>query len=1019
MKALNWILLLLFFSFKLNAQQVTKIVCCSDLSSKATIIINDGTNSGSTSATNTNTATNGTFTFELSSSVNTSAGVYNSSGNLVRTLWSGNHYDTGCYSSQWDGLLDDGSQAPFGKYNIKVLTNNVQYTWEGVIGNSSTDMISNYTWHGDMPFSFCFLGNTCFFPSYYSEHGSTQKTFDISDPNKITDNGGYGKTSQSSSQVCTDGNVVYWAGDDTYNGNSWVFGSYPANGADATKPQVPFSAGTYVSPELKASFDYPNAISVTLGDPNNKTGTKGFITGMAVQKTGNFLFVVRGGLNQLQVLNKTSGALVQTLTYANIQKLACDGNGNLFFSYNGSLHKATINQDGSLTDTGVSFAGINGPTAMAVSPDGMTVSVIDEGTQQVKAYATNATGTASPIWVLGQAGGYANSPYIANDRFMFDSPFIAYQPDGSFWVLDRGNRRVQHFDANRGYINQITYLSASRSSNADVNNPTRVFANLTEYERDYSKPLDNGKNGSWKQKANWSYGVAGFTREYSGFKSVATLSNGHTYGIEIASCVLYDLTPAGMVNLGAIDCNTILEADGSLYGRGFTDNTHAVVTKRVLTGFNGNMPQWSAPVNIINTPDIVATDVPVYYINNTYGSSTNTSRYIFYDQNFGYDFGSGLKNLGYKFHLGSMKYGTNAFDWQTSASTPLGYSGYYPTDGGFDVRQTGHSENAKVFVNNRDIFYGVYNELYKYQYENNVWNHYYDDGLLVGSFGVQSEICQITGDFSGFAGNAYGAMLVKKSNNDYYLYHCDESARGGVHSWHIANANSIIELPPIPITIGATITPVYPASDMMAGLPYGSPFYGGSGWVVYPAAYKPDPTHGDVYPNWKVGTSVKSNAKTDIDISWICDEPATNDLNAHYVQRALGANNTNNWTLKFSPLEYSPRPGTVFEVVNQAGKILVQFRASGFDILANGQYLVNNTFYLQRRQLLLFNEVTITDNAGQVTVNYCGQNVTLNSPFDAGANFNSPALFRVRLAGSGNGGKQIGAVKGVKFVAKP
>ncbi len=1013
MKALKWILLLLFFSFKLNAQQVTKIVCCSDLSSKATIIINDGTNSGSASATNTNTATNGTFTFELSSSVNTSAGVYNSSGNLVRTLWSGNHYDTGCYSAQWDGLLDDGSQAPFGKYNIKVLTNNVQYTWEGVIGNTSTDLISNYTWHGDMPFDFCFLGNVCFVAGYYSEHGSTQKTFDVSDPNKLTDNGGYGMTSQSSSAICTDGDVVYWAGNDTYNDNSWVFGSYPANGADATKPQYPFSAGTDISPSLKASVDYPNAISITIGNPN------AYITAIAVQKTGKFLFVSRNGMGQLQVLDKKTGALVQTLAYANIQGLACDGSGNLFFCYNNGLHKAAVNPDGSLTDSGVSFAGLVSPSAMAISPDYTTISVIDEGTQQVKSYATSATGAASPIWTLGQSGGYATSPYITNDRFMFQAPFISYQTNGSFWVLDRGNRRVQHFDANKNYIGQVSYLSSSRSSNVDQNKPARVFANLTEYERDYSKPLDNGRDGSWKQKANWGYGFPNYSSEFSGFKSVATLSNGHTYGIEAATCVLYDLTPTGLVNLGYMDCNTILEADGSLYGRHFIDNTHAVVTKRVLTGFSGNMPQWSAPVNVINTPDIAATDAPVYYINNTYGSSTNTSRYIFYDQNYGYDFGSGLRNLGYKFHLGSMKYGANAFDWQASPSTPGGYTGYYPADGSFDVQNSGHSENAKVFVNNRDIFYGVYSELYKNQYENNIWNHFYDDGLFVGSFGVQSEICQLTGDFSGFAGNAFGAMLAKKSTNDYYLYHCDESARGGVHSWHITNANSIVELPPIPITVGATITPVFSASDMMAGLPYASPFYGGFGWTVYPAACKRDAVYGDQYPNWKVGTSIKSDAKTDIDISWICDEPATNDLNAHYIQRALGANNTNNWTLKFLPLEASPRPGTLFEVVNQAGKILVQFRASGFDILANGQYLVNNNFYLQRRELLLFNEVTITDNAGQVTVNYCGQNVTLNSPFDAGANFNSPALFRVRLAGSGDGGKQIGAVKGLRFVAKP
>jgi flagellar hook assembly protein FlgD len=76
-------------------------------------------------------------TFTVPSDATTSAGIYDSSGVLVRNLWSNVRYNSGTYTASWNGLDDNGILRPNGQYELRVLSNNVQYTWEGVIGNTS------------------------------------------------------------------------------------------------------------------------------------------------------------------------------------------------------------------------------------------------------------------------------------------------------------------------------------------------------------------------------------------------------------------------------------------------------------------------------------------------------------------------------------------------------------------------------------------------------------------------------------------------------------------------------------------------------------------------------------------------------------------------------------------------------------------------------------------------------------------------------------------------------------------
>src|SRR5690349_1235427 len=79
--------------------------------------------------------------FTLTEKASTSAAVYKADGTLVRTLWSGVTMAAGTYPIKWDGTDDFKQPLPIDNYVVKVLSNNVQYVWQGTIGNSSKDQV--------------------------------------------------------------------------------------------------------------------------------------------------------------------------------------------------------------------------------------------------------------------------------------------------------------------------------------------------------------------------------------------------------------------------------------------------------------------------------------------------------------------------------------------------------------------------------------------------------------------------------------------------------------------------------------------------------------------------------------------------------------------------------------------------------------------------------------------------------------------------------------------------------------
>lgn len=168
--------------------------------------------------------TGNSFVFKLDSKAKTSAGVYSKDGTLVRTLWSGITYNPGIHQSIWDGLDDDGRLAANGSYVVKVLSNNVNYKWEGVIGNTSDSFTGASVYHAiERMYGMAISGSIAYFAVGYNEQdGSTFKS-NIRSPQKKAIILGKGL---SVKYVATDGINVYWAGNDAGVVNNWmVFGT--------------------------------------------------------------------------------------------------------------------------------------------------------------------------------------------------------------------------------------------------------------------------------------------------------------------------------------------------------------------------------------------------------------------------------------------------------------------------------------------------------------------------------------------------------------------------------------------------------------------------------------------------------------------------------------------------------------------------------------------------------------------------------------------------------------------------
>jgi hypothetical protein len=744
------------------------------------------------------------FSFTLPSAQTTSAGVYAGDGTLVRTLWRGQAMAAGLASASWDQRDDSGALVAPGAYQIKVAHHQMQYVWEGVIGNTSAQAGAAVLHKGYLePTSLASAGGQMFYAVGYNEGQSGINGFALSNPQLNQSPVRLVDAFVAANMIATDGNRLYWVNAGGVAASSFVAAFDVASGAQSV-----FSAGTPVCLNLMADGQTCYAAQSYQSVLELRRNLASPPSGIAVQANGPVLAVAYGGDGAVRLYDKTSGQLLQVLPLqlnaGASNQIAMAPGGDLWVISGTGLQRYT-----NLATTPTLAATISGlahPLAVTVDPqDDGTVWVADGGAhQQLERF--DAQGRLQQT--LGLAGGCNNQVQVSKQRLCFmttpgqEQTTIAVDATHALWVMDSANNRMLQWSGG-SVTAQIAYLPAVYAAATDTGNPTRVFANYLEFAVDYSKPLSDP--ASWTLVRNWLPTLPASlvddnsaNRTFGGFTTVLTMTNGRTYAMLNVSgqTVLVELTTAGVRAVRTWPAASggqtapVLYENGDL-GDSVTDSTTQQVRRWPLQGFDsaGN-PVWAAsPTVLASAPVGPATPAYTpYTFAGLVGARfplTASGEVVFFNPSVEADTG---------FHLGAINQGASAWAWQASPSAALDGLGSFQTrkvDSG--IQYGGNT----VFALGRSIVYGFHGEYYtdlgngRFG-EANQFMHFLDDGLFVGEFGVASTRATSPSQ-PGLSGNAFSPTLVRQGGKTY-LYHNDESAQGGVHRWRLDGIDDIQEL---------------------------------------------------------------------------------------------------------------------------------------------------------------------------------------------------------------------------------
>lgn len=924
-----------------------------------------------------------------------SAGVFDNNDRLVRTLWSAQTNDPRVANpaAAWDGTLDDLSVAPTGTYNIKVLTGSTSYTWDGVVGNScpnhspdATDnnLLLRYLQGTTVMWSMTITdAGDVFYCNAYHEKNSTVFFTTTSDMNHgwnpiyYPGYGVFGGTSGSLTwgtvgggnnqyhYSCTDGSVAYLDASD-------VLGVVAITGS--TKVQIMYSGDP-----LGRMAIYDNS-----GGVGN-----GFIVGMAVQRSGNFFFCSRPLAGQVWITNKTTGATVRKDTsFVSPGPMACHpSTGDLWIAYGptrNTVEKILVDGSGNFTPTGMKIIG-PGVNALAISPDGTMLLLLDGSTQQIRAYNTSDASVRT-AWgnngTLGQAGGYANGAAVTDDKFMFvtvatglssgGGSGLCFAPDGSFWLIDNGNYRHLHFSAGNSptVIERTSYVPTVYSVATCRGDGTRVFGNFLEWQVDYSKPLDPA-NGSWTLVNNWSYGVdtVHFDLFYA-LRWVGVYGNGRTYAALYNSNnnhrEIHELTPMGLRYTGKdTDNQNYIAFNMDLYS---WDGVNTVY-RNPFTGFDGsNNPTWAGdPLNVggpaagwvpLLTVGTLPTNFPDVGVGNVFWPTEPLAN-GFYPA-FKFRPGdSGRNHLGGIDVTGAWRFNTHPETTDLRGGPGLGHL-YFPDAPYFECGGGGTLNNyggALIYLpGGTDVFTSFRGELWGGG-QTNMWSHWHQSGLLVNRFGSVAPYFaasplsapaywngghrQLPESGSSFvggygrAGNVTTPITGVMVGGKYYIYHGEEWMHSGVHRWTVSNLGSITltNAATVNWNSGSYVPPTPDPTDMLAGLPFSTTSLpdNTAGWRRTPTT-DVGPIWPPNNPNFTVWTNcIKADPRASPDLM----------LNIFYgspiqVKKVLPRFGSGNWSMTITPSinglgnwykDFTPAnetyQGLFLEIVDNVGRTIL------------------------------------------------------------------------------------------------
>lgn len=797
-----------------------------------------------------------------------SVGVYTADNKLIRTLRR-RALEGPCTpcSHLWDGEDESGTPVqPGTPYTIKLIAYDIQYVWDGLVGNTSTSLIgpSHHAGQGFIQ-SLAVDGMNAFYAMGEQEGFPPVRRYNISSPQTATTVIGP-DARVNFDHVATDGARLYLAN----KGSGFSFGhpAFVAATNVADNSFASFTAGVSISGNPGEPV-YPSCIDVWPGPhPNNDNPT-----GLAVQRSGNILAVSHGGQNLVRLFDKMSGNPLGTVSVANPREVAMTLNGDLWV-----VSGTTVLRYTNLSTTPVVAATVTGLSApAAIATDGETLVVADAGAAQtLKAYNPNG----SSAWTMGMTGGYnaTNGPNVAYNKFQFQvgnrgTPLLRTalaMTGGSIWVGDGATNRLLRLTSTGLPQDEIMFLTHNLGAVADPKTPTRLIGDgWLEFQVDYTKPL---QNGGWSLKKNWAAGITNnfFGGLDEGIQEVTTLSNGRVYGTitdystSPKSKTVVELPATGSLrickNLAGNNLVLANEPTATAYGYGInlsqapsfeSDGSQRFVRiasgrvtwyQRDMIGFDpsGN-PQWGPERPLASAPYV--NEDPIAFneaaLRQTRHPMTSSNVLLTLDDTFRLSgpyakttfpaAGATISSYLWK-HLGGIALNQTDWSWKESRSAStlqFGSVGRYDL-GEFDIGDNINYAASLVMAQGRNVVYGYFGESWK-NTEASQWMHFYDNGLFIGQFGTPGTFRNRFGEaLPGFTGNAFFPSMVgvnvtgvnantQSTTGENYLWADDKSLHSGVARWHLVGANSVREFSGTG-PAGGTITLTPPAPIAPIGL---------------------------------------------------------------------------------------------------------------------------------------------------------------------------------------------------------
>jgi hypothetical protein len=756
------------------------------------------------------------FSYKLTSPSRTSAGVFDSGGTLIRTLWSNDPQTAGDHVGDWDGKNDEGKNLPVAKdWIIKVLSSNVTYKWDGVIGNTEFAWTtSSDIWDGlgYMPtqMKFAFYGDKIWASTGYSEGTINLLTFNSTAPNHPTAaDKRFASQNVQFVDIDSDGQFLYMPNVAVWGGENFVTKFNAVSGQPAAFTQGQKIAFPYSWKKIDMSgIDIAPA----------KTPPP---TAVAVQDEGAILAVAHKAADSIRFFDKRSGLKYgEDLSIPAPESIAFTSRGLWVLSKG---HIFLVSSPGDKNKLSQPIKQLSNPVYVASNKANDHIFILDGGTsQQVKEY----DGTYRLVRTYGDIGGYTDwDPTITNRKLMLDNTatkgigssnksWIRVSPNNDLWICDGGNLgRILHISRSNVYIDRILFSQETYALAVSQSVPTRLFRGLIEYKIDYSKPLmpgdpdpNLGGNGAWEMIKNWAVGAEGAhgsaPAEYSklsaksGVLYVEKLRNGATYGqlraygSKLVSEVEFPAdghTPLRFTDWKSNE-NLPMQQSGDLLKfvttRSLTKSTLSILRSSLLR-FDGSGNPVRGPFIEVAHAQYDPSNEPG--LENGWGMSslgqpTISGIYPVYStQPFG-----GNPSAS-KPHLAGMNAGKSAYVFETNREKCIDVP---DLKGGWPCKKSfgGHNGIGAQAIGNN--IFSTYDGQYA-KYGGQTY-HYWTDGLMVGQFG-QSVFSNSNGmKPAGSAGNIATTRFVQAGQN-IYMYMTAEAGYTPIQRWQISNLSSIQE----------------------------------------------------------------------------------------------------------------------------------------------------------------------------------------------------------------------------------